>query len=382
MRRLLARLIPSVGTRSVLFGAHCLLIHPVFLAVAWWRLYGFPFDPRLWLVFFLHDFGYWGKPNMDGPEGESHPELGARLVGRWFDAWYDDGWRFIRFADGTVIQCGPWCLFSLLHSRFYAQAAQAPFSRLCVADKLAICLEPRWLYLPRVWLSGELAEYLQRAGRGKYHKDYRAGEVQALLDTGRAIDWHRGMTMSMRRWIEEHGHEARDGIGSTATDLRPVSLDQGAGRIVVRDLAERIAEDGLAETIEAMCEETAADHFGDQVVADEPDRVAKQVREASRMWGEATERFGESKPGPYDETISAMLSSLGRVTVAFDELIRPEPRAKGLKLLAAADASHEKALQAYEDGGDAMAILAPLLDAVGLMLCSVEALAGKGADHG
>ena len=67
----------TIGTKSVLFGAHCFFLRPWFVAVAWWRLYGFPWDPRLWVAFFVHDLGYVGKPNMDGPEGEEHPLLGA-----------------------------------------------------------------------------------------------------------------------------------------------------------------------------------------------------------------------------------------------------------------------------------------------------------------
>src|ERR1700676_2969289 len=68
----------SLGTRSVLFGAHQFILHPLFLAVAWTKLYGFPLDPRLWAAFFLHDVGYLGKDNLDGAEGETHPELGGR----------------------------------------------------------------------------------------------------------------------------------------------------------------------------------------------------------------------------------------------------------------------------------------------------------------
>jgi hypothetical protein len=26
-------------------------------------------QPALWIAFFVHDLGYLGKPNMDGPEG-------------------------------------------------------------------------------------------------------------------------------------------------------------------------------------------------------------------------------------------------------------------------------------------------------------------------
>jgi len=50
----------KVGTKGVLFGGHCFFIHPWFVALAWWRLYGFPFDPKLWIAFFVHDIGLLG----------------------------------------------------------------------------------------------------------------------------------------------------------------------------------------------------------------------------------------------------------------------------------------------------------------------------------
>lgn len=34
----------KIGTKSVLYGAHCFIIHPWFVALAWWKLYGFPWD--------------------------------------------------------------------------------------------------------------------------------------------------------------------------------------------------------------------------------------------------------------------------------------------------------------------------------------------------
>jgi len=70
-----------VGTKSVLFGAHCFFIHPFFVAFGWWALGQFPWDPRLWAAFFLHDLGYLFSPNMDGPEGEEHVHLGAKIMG-------------------------------------------------------------------------------------------------------------------------------------------------------------------------------------------------------------------------------------------------------------------------------------------------------------
>jgi hypothetical protein len=80
----------TVGTKSVLFGAHCFLIHGFFVARGWSMLWGFPWDPRLWAAFFVHDLGYLGSPNMDGREGEEHVHLGAKIMGLLFgDPWAD-----------------------------------------------------------------------------------------------------------------------------------------------------------------------------------------------------------------------------------------------------------------------------------------------------
>jgi len=134
----------KIGTRSLLFGVHQFAIHPWFVAWAWYKLYGFPFDLRLWMAFFIHDLGYWGKPNMDGPEGEKHPFWAASLMGRLFGI--------------------EWYIFCLYHSRFLAKQNEQPFSRLCVADKLSIALIPAWLYLLLASMSGELKEYMQGKG--------------------------------------------------------------------------------------------------------------------------------------------------------------------------------------------------------------------------
>lgn len=72
----------KVGTKSLLFGVHCVLIHPYYVAKAWVKLYGWPKHLAIWVSFFTHDLGYWGKPNMDGKEGETHVELGAKILHR------------------------------------------------------------------------------------------------------------------------------------------------------------------------------------------------------------------------------------------------------------------------------------------------------------
>lgn len=176
----------KVGTRSILYGAHCWFIHPFFVFLAWWKLYGFPWDPRLWVAFFVHDLGYWGKPNIDGPEGETHVEFGAKIMSI-FDIGY-----WIR-PLGLYLPSHYWHDLSLYHSRFYAKNNGRQFSRLCVADKLAICLEPWWLYLPRVILSGEVEEF-KAAAQIKY-----AGEMRRS-DSNRA--WRQSMVDFLLPWIE------------------------------------------------------------------------------------------------------------------------------------------------------------------------------------
>lgn len=138
----------KIGTRSLLFGAHQIIIHPLLVFLAWRRLYGFPWDPRLWIAFVVHDWGYWGKPNMDGAEGETHVDLGARIMGIFGREWME---------------------FTRYHSRFYSRKDGVRPSRLCYADKLALCYEWPGFYLFRTRLTGELDEYmsLSEVG-GKY----------------------------------------------------------------------------------------------------------------------------------------------------------------------------------------------------------------------
>jgi hypothetical protein len=197
----------KIGTKSVLFGAHCFFIHPFFVAVAWWKLFSFPWDPRLWVAFFVHDLGYFGKPNMDGDEGEMHPWFGARVMTFLFDR--EKRPVLPLTVLGTPdIWLGKWGRFSLFHSRYLAKRYHAPFSQLCIADKIAIAMEPWWLYLPRVWLSGELAEY---AGQTEQHHP-----DMGLQNNLSARVWFANVQDYCTRWAMEH----RDGKQDTWTALR------------------------------------------------------------------------------------------------------------------------------------------------------------------
>jgi hypothetical protein len=189
----------TIGTKSVLFGAHQFAIHPWFVAAAWWRLYGFPWDPRLWVAFFVHDLGYVGKPNMDGPEGETHAELGARVMAFLFDGYAKHGrlgWRLTGGAHLGSAVLQPWGSFSLLHSRYYSKRVGRPFSRLCVADKLAVALTPAWLYLPMVRLTGEAREYMTRESRQQ--SKHWTPEPNDLAR------WFANVRVWCARWAYEH----------------------------------------------------------------------------------------------------------------------------------------------------------------------------------
>lgn len=155
------------GTKSLLFGVHCFWFHPWCVALAWWRLFGFPWDPRLWVAFIIHDWGYFGKKAMDDEDGESHPELGAEIMGRLFG--------------------NEWAFFCLLHSRYYAKSINAEVSKLCYADKLSVIYVPDWLYVLQGTLSGEIWEYLEISKSDTYNpykwiRRYKQWAVRWVID--------------------------------------------------------------------------------------------------------------------------------------------------------------------------------------------------------
>lgn len=179
----------KIGTKSVLFGVHCFIIHPFFVLAAWIKLYGFPLDPRLWIAFFVHDLGYLGKPNMDGPEGKTHVELGAKIMGIFGKKWSD---------------------FSRYHSRFYAKKDGVNPSKLCVADKFAITLEPSWLYIPRASWSGEIKEYMALAKKREEQGEKLNRNEAIKLSYNNKKEWFCGVKDYMIRWVDAHKYDQND----------------------------------------------------------------------------------------------------------------------------------------------------------------------------
>ena len=177
----------KVGTKSLLGGAHCFLIHPFFVFRAWWRLFGFPWDLRVLCACFLHDIGYFQRGDMDGPHGEEHVILGARIMGWLFGPeWADECYR---------------------HSRYWAQRKGLPVSRLCLADKLAFATTPAWLYIPMTTWTGELAEYMQRSKERQAGDRNFTEEELILINSSRPHEWLRGLQSYTLRWVERQHAE-------------------------------------------------------------------------------------------------------------------------------------------------------------------------------
>lgn len=187
-----------IGTKSILYGYHCFLIHPFFVAAGWWKLYGFPWDPRLWVAFVVHDLGYWGKPNMDGEEGEAHVFLGAKIM----------GWLFDEHTPAGTCLTKDWYQLSFYHSRYQAKKYNTRPSRLCFADKLAFILYPRWLALLLYTLTGEWREYFE-AHKHEVKYDPLAKVTMAL--------WYDESVKYVAEWIEAH----LDGKEDTWTKTKP-----------------------------------------------------------------------------------------------------------------------------------------------------------------
>ena len=128
----------NIGTKTVLFGVHQFLWHPITVYLAWLDLYGWP---KWWEIvcILVHDIGYIGKTDMDGKSGNTHPELGANIAG-WL------------CGEKARLEC-------LGHSRSYAKDHNLPTSRLCWADKWSPMFDPTHLYWIRGICSGEINEY-------------------------------------------------------------------------------------------------------------------------------------------------------------------------------------------------------------------------------
>jgi hypothetical protein len=173
----------NVGTKSLLFGVHAFWYHPYVVGRAYRHIHGvWPmFDE--WLCILTHDWGYWGCPNLDGPEGKRHPERGAKvartLVYWWFRLkmlfWPRD--RIQSLHSIAFMYASEAYYRTLYHSSHYARMNGAKPSVLYLPDKASILFEPRWWYLFRAKLSDEVYEYIENSPLSKLPPELRTPEA-------------------------------------------------------------------------------------------------------------------------------------------------------------------------------------------------------------
>ncbi len=157
-----------IGTKSILFGVHQFLWHPFTVARAYRFLYGRWPSKYEWCGILFHDLGYWGLPNIDGPEGRLHPVRGSKWAG-----WAAEKLaRLQGHRPGVAALIGEHIEnWTLGHSRELAKSRNREPSLLCWADKMCCFFDPSWFYLLRAHLSGEVYEFRANA-RGHVPDDF------------------------------------------------------------------------------------------------------------------------------------------------------------------------------------------------------------------
>lgn len=132
----------------MIYGGHQFCLHSIFTLYSWHKLYGVPSWQEV-VCICCHDLGYATMKckSLDGEDGKLHPEGGAKIA----------DWIINLISPQKNHDCYDFCLY---HSRSYANQHGVEFSALCVADKYTSVVQPKWLVLPLMVLSGEIKEFV------------------------------------------------------------------------------------------------------------------------------------------------------------------------------------------------------------------------------
>ena len=174
-----------IGIRTLVFGVHQFLLHPLAVLVIWIKLYGLPKWHEL-IAIIVHDWGYWYCRDIDGVDGIGHPLLGAEIAS---DIVY-------LISRDKSLAIRTWELV-LGHSRHFVKAyndcdiGKLQFSRLLGPDKLSAVFYPWYIYIPLAWLSGELRSY-----RHETHRLYLATGIGVPEHLSHRI-WYLWLAMYM-----------------------------------------------------------------------------------------------------------------------------------------------------------------------------------------
>jgi hypothetical protein len=129
----------KMGTKSLLFGVHQFIWHPVLVTISWIILYKELPSFKELVCIFIHDWGYWGVEEMKDEKGDLHPWKGAEIAFKLFGEPYRE--------------------LVLGHSTFFCKRFNWKASKLMAADKYWHLLVPLWVYKLMSIPSGEFAYY-------------------------------------------------------------------------------------------------------------------------------------------------------------------------------------------------------------------------------
>ena len=165
----------KIGTKSLLFGVHQFILHPLMVFAAWLLYYKRLPKFYQFCAIVTHDWGYLGLHNMDGEEGSLHPERAANMW-RFFGLF---GYKVAREIEG--------------HSGRFASRFYIPKSKLFKADKLSVIFFPCYLYVFLGSLSGEIIEYMEISYNKKLENVNTKNKIQWFFMTtskimGRVFD--------------------------------------------------------------------------------------------------------------------------------------------------------------------------------------------------
>ncbi len=177
----------KIGPKSVLFGVHQFVWHPVTVALAWKRVH------RRWpnwkelIAIAMHDLGYIGCSDMDGESGSVHPSRSCLL---WWTAAYRIA-KLIPSKHQAAFDAIASDISDLIegHSGKHCKDLGLIPSDLYLPDKVSVLYDPDWFYLLRSWLTGEIHEYVGNSPVSK-----RDGETY-FIATRRWLTYYKVLTI-------------------------------------------------------------------------------------------------------------------------------------------------------------------------------------------
>lgn len=202
----------KVGTKSLLFGVHQFLWHPLTVALAWRKYHGrWPRGKAEWVAILVHDWGYWGCADMDGEQGKDHPLWGAHIA-----------WRILAHDEPARLKA---INLILGHSKSFSAGRGKFLSDLYAPDKLSVLFEPKWFYLFRGLATGEIREYIEQAAHSAIVYPHR------YMTPRKWLDWYCAKTRS--KFYDGTGKlrvlRVRDGDARPGVDLSGMQANRGEG---------------------------------------------------------------------------------------------------------------------------------------------------------